>query len=1057
MLCGLLTAKRKVIGKWDYWLCLLVGSTILALGLCSKGYWMFGKTWAAHPRQNFLEYLWKKNNLIQLCQAFDLCIMNGRIGSDKFIGFPTCRKSLNSVVDYVIVNDAMIPYVTDVQIEMFDQCMSDVHCPVLFHLSIPLSENSTCITYECQNHEIDQSGKECPNRHLMWSPEIATAFNENLTDSCIEILETNLEILSGNTTQTGIDKLCTEMSEIIIKAAEASRAYKGIRKGKMNNKNVKNVFKPPRKPWFDEECAIERKKYYKIKNFLKRNGERNMSHKESKKFKKFMKCKEKKYFKDLNQRIRNLKSTNPKEYWNLLNKSTDSSKEQVKISLETFRDHFQKLSSNGKENRDGAADDTSDPQKIQCNVNDELDVDFTIEEIYNNIKNLKNNKACGLDFIRNEFLKNLSPRLLSFTCALFNLILKSGIIPDAWCIGMIMPLYKRKGHRDDPNNFRGITLLSCFGKLFTACLNTRIANFLFKYDKIGAEQAGFRPGFSVLDHIFTLHSIIEFYKSKKQWLYCAFVDYSKAFDLIDRSALWHKILQHGINGRVFQVVYNIYQKTKSCVKSGGKISDFFSCNTGVRQGENLSPILFAMYVNDFQESIGKCYKGLDLLNEYVSKELDTFLKLYLLLYADDTIIMAETAGELQLALNALQDYCDKWSLSVNTDKTKIVIFSRGKVTKYPNFYLGKTTINVEKEYTYLGVIFNYNGLFNKAIDKQIAQAKKAMFALLEKAKALKLPVDITCELFDRTVTPVLLYGCEVWGPSDIRNVEIFHRSFLRILLKTYKFTPNCMLYGETGVTDMSTTIKCRIINFWAKLKFGDHNKFSSIMYCLLDKLHHNSPDVFNFKWIEYVKNVLNNAGFSELWHAEGINSESLKYYFKQRCNDIFKQNWYSEVQNNSQCSFYRKIKDTHQFESYLNELEPVDRYAICKLRTRTHHLPVTKARFQRSNSDSNTFCTLCSLNETGDELHYMFKCPYFLKEQRKYIPEHLLSYNPESAISSILASEYDTLRKFAKFVKIILSTFKYASTKTAGQLPRGKKPKFSRSGREIIPPSKLNL
>ena len=74
----------------------------------------------------------------------------------------------------VIVNDAMIPYVTDVR------CMSDVHCLVLFHLSIPLSENSTCITYECQNHEIDQSGKECPNRHLMWSPEIATAFSENL-------------------------------------------------------------------------------------------------------------------------------------------------------------------------------------------------------------------------------------------------------------------------------------------------------------------------------------------------------------------------------------------------------------------------------------------------------------------------------------------------------------------------------------------------------------------------------------------------------------------------------------------------------------------------------------------------------------------------------------------------------------------------------------------------------------------------------------------------------------------------------------------------------------
>ena len=142
-----------------------------------------------------------------------------------------------------------------------------------------------------------------------------------------------------------------------------------------------------------------------------------------------------------------------------------------------------------------------------------------------------------------------------------------------------------------------------------------------------------------------------------------------------------------------------------------------------------------------------------------------------------------------------------------------------------------------EEYTYLGVTFNYNGLFRKALNKQITQARKAMFALLAKAKSLKLPIDITCELFERTVTPVLPYGCEIWGPSDIKDIEIFHRSFLRILLKTFKFTPNCMLYGETGVTNMNTCIDSRIINFWAKLKFGDQNKISStIIYiraCLL--------------------------------------------------------------------------------------------------------------------------------------------------------------------------------------------------------------------------------
>ena len=178
----------------------------------------------------------------------------------------------------------------------------------------------------------------------------------------------------------------------------------------------------------------------------------------------------------------------------------------------------------------------------------------------------------------------------------------------------------------------------------------------------------------------------------------------------------------------------------------------------------------------------------------------------------------------------------------------------------------------------------------------MTQARKAMFALLANAKSLKLPTDFTCELFERTVTPVLLYGCEIWGPSDIKDIEIFHRSFLCILLKTFKFTPNCMLYGETGVTNMNTCINSRKINFWAKLKFGDQSKISSTMYHLLAKLHHDQPDVFNFRWTDHVKIILDNTGFSEIWYAESIDEEKFKSCFKQRCIDIYKQDWCSDVQ-----------------------------------------------------------------------------------------------------------------------------------------------------------------
>jgi hypothetical protein len=136
-------------------------------------------------------------------------------------------------------------------------------------------------------------------------------------------------------------------------------------------------------------------------------------------------------------------------------------------------------------------------------------------------------------------------------------------------------------------------------------------------------------------------------------------------------------------------------------------------------------------------------------------------------------------------------------LSVNSSKTKIVIFSRGKVRNKPNFYFGNDLIEICDDYTYLGVIFNYNGKFKKAINKQITQARKAMFALLTKVTKMHLPIDITLSLFDNLVLPILLYGCEVWG---FENCDVFYRKFLKRMLKLNKYTPNCMVYGEAGRT-----------------------------------------------------------------------------------------------------------------------------------------------------------------------------------------------------------------------------------------------------------------
>ena len=130
---------------------------------------------------------------------------------------------------------------------------------------------------------------------------------------------------------------------------------------------------------------------------------------------------------------------------------------------------------------------------------------------------------------------------------------------------------------------------------------------------IGSEQAQFRAGHSTVDHLLPLRCIIDFFLPKKKRLYCLFVDYVKAFDRVKRAFLWQRLLDARVKGRILTVIKDMYQKVKSCVKVGDNCSDYFQCYSSVRQGENLSPMLFAIYFNDLQTFMEERIEGLSSL------------------------------------------------------------------------------------------------------------------------------------------------------------------------------------------------------------------------------------------------------------------------------------------------------------------------------------------------------------------------------------------------------------------------------------------------------------
>ncbi|VDI82438.1 Hypothetical predicted protein, partial [Mytilus galloprovincialis] len=220
-----------------------------------------------------------------------------------------------------------------------------------------------------------------------------------------------------------------------------------------------------KKPWFNRECAEKRKLYHRAKNYnwrVKTAESKTNLTVCSKEYKKVLCNQYRLYNKNFIKKLKNLRQNDCKSYWNLLNRACSSQTKQNivnKVSLDCFYNHFKKLNSAQDEN-----DDTFENIDVDniTSLNTEVNRAISENEVRQAIKGLKNNKACGNDLIINEFLKHSADKMLPVFIALFNIVFESGCIPDSWSEGIIVPIYKCKGDPANPDNYRGITVLSCF-------------------------------------------------------------------------------------------------------------------------------------------------------------------------------------------------------------------------------------------------------------------------------------------------------------------------------------------------------------------------------------------------------------------------------------------------------------------------------------------------------------------------------------------------------------------------------------------------------------------
>ena len=423
-------------------------------------------------------------------------------------------------------------------------------------------------------------------------------------------------------------------------------------------------------------------------------------------------------------------------------------------------------------------------------VLEELDQLPTMEEIQRAINNLSSGKAPGQDGIPAEIYKCGQEAILPVLHLLLLMCWNEGAVPQDMRDASIVTLYKNKGDRSDCNNYRGISLLSIAGKIFAKIILKRLQTLA---ERIYPEsQCGFRGNRSTIDMIFSLRQMQEKCREKQQPLYMAFIDLTKAFDLVSREGLFQLLARIGCPPKLLSIIKSFHTGMKGTVNFDGSSSEPFEIKSGVKQGCVLAPTLFGIFFSlllDF--AFGRSHEGVlihsrsdgKLFNISRFRATTKIRKVMIreLLFADDAAFLAHSEEDLQHLVSTFSTACQHFGLTISIKKTKIL----PQNTPPPTISLQNERLENVDEFTYLGSTVTHNLSLERELSIRIGKAATAMNRLKKRVwQNSKLTIKTKMKVYSACVLSTLLYGSETWTTytKQEQRLNSFHLRCLRRIM-----------------------------------------------------------------------------------------------------------------------------------------------------------------------------------------------------------------------------------------------------------------------------------
>ena len=428
-----------------------------------------------------------------------------------------------------------------------------------------------------------------------------------------------------------------------------------------------------------------------------------------------------------------------------------------------------------------------------------LDDPFRPEELLHVVdKQVDPGKSCGIDGTSPGVVKLLPAAWMGLLLHILNAIFLSGTYPLAWATSKLIMLFK-KGLTMCCGNYRGISIIVCLAKIYDYLLNNRLTQWYTPC----REQAGAQLKRGCVEHIVTLRLIIDRCAKKKTPLYVGFIDFSKAYDRVDRRYLISLLRKLGCGRIMLRAIASMYHLTQFLLGVTIVVATL-----GVKQGSPTSCFLFILFVDEF----------IKLVKQSADDGFLTWL--HLLMLMDDTVIVATSREKLCEKLSILVVWCNGCGMVINEDKTKFMAFNC--VDTEPivlETHAGRVVMKHCFEYVYLGAVFTQDGKVQTSVSRHAKTRVNAMNKLvIFLNRNENAPYDVKKQVLDACFNTSLLYGCESWlGVQPSSDVKRMYMKGIRMLLGVRCQITQDVCLLESGYPSFEATVRSLQQKFFKKM------------------------------------------------------------------------------------------------------------------------------------------------------------------------------------------------------------------------------------------------